>query len=98
MVGEALALVSPEDLPEEGAESGAGGDAARDWRDLLRDWARTAVASGTPDLMPAVRGDMEQVLFDVALQHTGGKRIEAARLLGVGRNTLTRKLKDLEED
>ena len=37
---------------------------------------------------------MEQVLFEVALEYTGGKRIEAAGLLGVGRNTLTRKLKD----
>ena len=35
--------------------------------------------------------------LDVALEYTNGKRIEAARLLGVGRNTLTRKLKELEE-
>jgi DNA-binding NtrC family response regulator len=47
--------------------------------------------------MPEVKSQMEQVLFDVALDHTGGKRIEAARLLGVGRNTLTRKLRDVGE-
>ena len=38
----------------------------------------------------------EKVLIDVALQQTGGRRQDAARLLGWGRNTLTRKLKELE--
>ena len=33
-----------------------------------------------------------------ALQHTGGRRIEAASLLGIGRNTLTRKVQDLKID
>jgi two-component system nitrogen regulation response regulator GlnG len=37
----------------------------------------------------------ERILIDVALQHTGGRRQDAARLLGWGRNTLTRKLKEL---
>ena len=38
----------------------------------------------------------ERVLIDAAMQQTGGRRQEAARLLGWGRNTLTRKLKELE--
>ena len=37
----------------------------------------------------------ERILIDVALAHTGGRRQEAAKLLGWGRNTLTRKLKEL---
>ena len=37
----------------------------------------------------------EQTLIQTALQHTGGRRQEAAKLLGCGRNTLTRKLKEL---
>lgn len=89
--------VFPEDLPVDSAEPGVGSDARQDWREQLRAWAGKALQAGTPDLMPAVRADMEQVLFDVALDHAGGKRIEAARLLGVGRNTLTRKLKDRED-
>ena len=40
---------------------------------------------------------LEEVLFESALDFTDGKRVEAARALGVGRNTLTRKLKDKEE-
>jgi len=62
----------------------------------MRHWARRALESGQPDLMASVRGDLESVLFEIALEHTGGKRVEAARLLGVGRNTLTRKLKERE--
>ena len=41
-------------------------------------------------------GELEKIILDCALEHTGGKRVEAARLLGLGRNTLTRKLKEIE--
>ncbi len=88
--------IFPEDLPPEESDELADGVASGDWRSALRDWAGAAVRNGSPDLLPAARDAMEQVLFEVALEHTGGKRIEAARLLGVGRNTLTRKLKELE--
>jgi hypothetical protein len=40
----------------------------------------------------------EQILIQAALEHTGGRRQEAAKLLGWGRNTLTRKIKDLGGD
>ena len=39
---------------------------------------------------------MERILINAALEHTAGKRQEAARLLGWGRNTLTRKIKELQ--
>ena len=39
--------------------------------------------------------DFERTLIMRALQHTGGRRIEAAQLLGLGRNTLTRKVQEL---
>jgi two-component system nitrogen regulation response regulator GlnG len=89
--------VFPEDLPAEaGGSGGAAGGGPADWREGLRTWAQQAIQLGKPDLLPAARSQMEQVLFDVALDHTGGKRIEAAKLLGVGRNTLTRKLRETE--
>jgi two-component system nitrogen regulation response regulator GlnG len=84
--------IFPEDLPVdllEGMASGARGE----WDDQLGAWARKALRSGQPDIMSTVREQVEQVLFDAALEHTGGKRVEAAKLLGVGRNTLSRKLK-----
>lgn len=88
--------VFPEDLPNEVAGAD-GATRSRDWRESLRDWAIQALRRGTPDLLPDTRAAMEQVLFEAALEHTAGKRIEAARLLGVGRNTLTRKLKEQGE-
>ncbi|HPP46822.1 MAG TPA: helix-turn-helix domain-containing protein, partial [Accumulibacter sp.] len=37
----------------------------------------------------------ERVLINRALLHTGGRRIEAAQALGIGRNTITRKIQEL---
>ena len=88
--------VFPKDLPA-GVNTVAAPDAgAQRWQDLLRLWTRRALDSGQPELMNQVREELEGVLFEVALDYTGGKRVEAARLLGVGRNTLTRKLKERE--
>ncbi len=89
--------VFPEDLPQDLGEAGPGPATQDDWREQLRSWARQSLQAGTPELMPLARSDLEQVLFEVALDHTGGKRIEAAKLLGVGRNTLTRKLKEQDD-
>jgi two-component system nitrogen regulation response regulator GlnG len=51
--------------------------------------------SGIADLLTR---EFETMLIARALQHTGGRRIEAAALLGIGRNTLTRKVQDLKID
>jgi two-component system nitrogen regulation response regulator GlnG len=88
--------VFPEDLPaDQSAVSGANG--SQGWPEHLRDWMRHSLKSGRPDLMAAAREQLERVALDCALEHTNGKRIEAAKLLGLGRNTLTRKLKELED-
>jgi two-component system nitrogen regulation response regulator GlnG len=42
--------------------------------------------------------DFERTLITRALHHTGGRRIEAAQLLGIGRNTITRKIQELKLD
>ena len=65
---------------------------AADWEVALAGWARAQLAAGAPDLHAAARTRLDQVLLDAALARTGGHRGEAARLLGVGRNTVTRKL------
>jgi two-component system nitrogen regulation response regulator GlnG len=61
----------------------------------LRQWAVLQLAAGKTPLLDAALPAFERILIDVALQHTGGRRQDAARLLGWGRNTLTRKLKEL---
>jgi two-component system nitrogen regulation response regulator GlnG len=89
--------IFPEDLPAEFAGAGsAPGVVGEPWLDPLRAWFRHELASGREELMAAARERLEAVAFDCALEYAGGKRIEAARLLGVGRNTLTRKLKQQE--
>ncbi|HEY1774491.1 MAG TPA: nitrogen regulation protein NR(I) [Gammaproteobacteria bacterium] len=62
-----------------------------DWRRQLRTWAEAELAAGRS--LDAVETEVEWILLDAALARTGGKRQEAAKLLGWGRNTLTRKLK-----
>ena len=63
-----------------------------DWEQALRHWANTELSAGRDDLHPRASERLQEILLDVALAATGGRRQEAARRLGLGRNTLTRKL------
>lgn len=84
-----------EDLPPELA-SPEGDEGVDDhWQSSLRRWARNGLLQGQIRLLDAAQPAFEQVLIETALEYTGGRRQEAARLLGWGRNTLTRKLKEL---
>jgi len=76
---------------------GDAGAAMRDagaWDAALGAWVRERLAAGEGDgaLYAQARERFEQALLDAALEHTGGHRGEAAARLGVGRNTLTRRL------
>ncbi|TWI13541.1 nitrogen regulation protein NR(I) [Aerolutibacter ruishenii] len=62
------------------------------WCEPLADWARTQLAAGTTDLHARATALLDRTLLDIALEHTGGQRGAAAARLGLGRNTLTRKL------
>jgi len=63
-----------------------------EWDRQLGQWALQSLQAGARDLHAQARMRFEQALLNAALQHTGGRRVEAAALLGVGRNTVTRKL------
>jgi len=63
-----------------------------DWEAALAAWAREQLAAGTGDLHGRARARLDRVLLDAALAHTGGHRSDAAAQLGLGRNTVTRKL------
>ena len=62
------------------------------WEALLAEWARRQLAEGVEGLHGQVRERVDQALLEAALQITHGRRVEAAARLGLGRNTLTRKL------
>jgi two-component system, NtrC family, nitrogen regulation response regulator GlnG len=85
----------PPELRGEGPAVGGGGD---DWRRLLEREVSARLARGETGIADPLTRAFESVLIERALQHTGGRRIEAAGLLGIGRNTLTRKVQDLKLD
>ncbi len=86
------------DLPTELQTSGAIATVSGDWVAELRAWADAEVRRGMPRLLDAATPRFETVMIEVALAHTRGRRGEAAELLGWGRNTLTRKIKELALD
>ena len=66
-----------------------------DWQTPLRQWAKQQLAQGETDILKNAARTFEKTLLDCALEATRGRKQDAARLLGWGRNTLTRKLKEL---
>ncbi len=92
--------IFPEDLPTDLFGKSAGQADQAEWTEALRNWARKELVSGSNDLFGRAQDEMERVLIDCALDQTGGQRQKAAELLGLGRNTLTRKLQkfDAEKD
>ena len=67
-----------------------------DWRELLYHWARNELIQGKHHILQEATPAFERVMIEVALQHSQGRKRDAAELLGWGRNTLTRKIRDLE--
>ncbi|MFK3722752.1 nitrogen regulation protein NR(I) [Pseudomonas monteilii] len=66
------------------------------WEQALRQWADQALARGQTSLLDSAVPSFERIMIETALKHTAGRRRDAALLLGWGRNTLTRKIKELE--
>jgi two-component system nitrogen regulation response regulator GlnG len=66
-----------------------------DWREMLHHWARNELVQGKQQILQDAMPAFEKVMIEVALQHSQGRKRDAAELLGWGRNTLTRKIKDL---
>jgi len=88
--------IEVKDLPPElRAEAPA---AAAGWVAALEKEVEGLLGRGESDVMEALVRRFEKALILKALAHTGGRRIEAAQLLGLGRNTLTRKIQELGID
>ncbi len=90
--------IKVEDIP---ADLGGVPGAAKlqdEWTRQLTHWAEKQLASGETPLLDDALPEFERTLIRAALRQAQGGRQEAARLLGWGRNTLTRKLKELTMD
>ncbi len=83
------------DLPPELRAVGAEAAEEATWEAALRRWASQRLARGERGLLDEAMPAFERVMIETALKRTGGRRQDAARLLGWGRNTLTRKIKEL---
>ena len=88
------------DLPPEvrGEAPGAAAGEGEGWREALEREVTARLARGETGIAETLTRDFETALITRALAHTGGRRIEAASLLGIGRNTLTRKVQELKID
>ena len=97
-----LTVMSPtkevrlEDLPEELKLENA--EEENNWKKVLQSWSENYLENGHSNLLEEVGPEFERTLINVALKKTKGKKKEAADLLGWGRNTLSRKIKELGID
>lgn len=85
--------VQIEDLPADLREGARAPD--HDWPSGLRRWAEGQLAEGAEALLEGALPTFERVMIEAALAQAKGKRQVAAKLLGWGRNTLTRKIQSL---
>ncbi|WP_043311031.1 nitrogen regulation protein NR(I) [Pseudomonas sp. ML96] len=84
-----------DDLPPELLTQPQENAPATNWEQGLRQWADQALARGQSSLLDSAVPAFERIMIETALKHTAGRRRDAAVLLGWGRNTLTRKIKEL---
>jgi two-component system nitrogen regulation response regulator GlnG len=87
--------VHVDDLPPELLTQPQDAAPATNWEQALRLWADQALARGQSNLLDTAVPAFERIMIETALKHTAGRRRDAALLLGWGRNTLTRKIKEL---
>ncbi|WP_424195296.1 nitrogen regulation protein NR(I) [Ampullimonas aquatilis] len=102
----------PESLSSAGLGSATGFDSASmgfaesmpvasvssSWSELLEQHVKTMLAADQSNIMDVLTRDFESILIRAALASTRGRRIEAAQKLGIGRNTITRKIQELGLD
>ncbi len=85
-------VIQPSDLQPGSAPGAADNPEQAAWLESLRTWTEQALANGQSDLYGIAREHFDRVLFTAALETCNGHRQQAAEKLGVGRNTITRKL------
>lgn len=87
-----LSDLPPELLQQQSVELS---EQSETWHEQLAGWANRQLSEGQSNVLRQALPLFETIMIEAALNHTGGRKAEAAELLGWGRNTLTRKLKDL---
>jgi two-component system nitrogen regulation response regulator GlnG len=83
------------DLPPELKENADKSSNSTSWQEALANEVMNALIRGEQNVLETRTQEFERILIRKALQHTGGRRIEAATQLGMGRNTISRKIQEL---
>jgi two-component system nitrogen regulation response regulator GlnG len=83
------------DLPEEFLNPTTQGEVTGSWAQNLKSWADQELSLGHSGILQQATPIFEKCMIEVALKHSGGRKRDASELLGWGRNTLTRKIKEL---
>jgi two-component system nitrogen regulation response regulator GlnG len=84
------------DLPPELKNNDMYKEVSANWKDALKQEVQLALNKNQKDILTHLNQTFEKILIEEALLFTKGRRIEAAEMLGLGRNTLTRKVKELK--
>ncbi|MGB1652738.1 MAG: helix-turn-helix domain-containing protein, partial [Gammaproteobacteria bacterium] len=87
--------VKVEDLPEEIKDHEIIEAPSSSWEEGFNNWVSNLVATNDKDLLDIVNPKIEKIIVKAALDKANGKKNEAAILLGLGRNTLAKKMKEL---
>ncbi len=87
-----------DDLPPELRQDADATEISDEWETTFRKWVEFSLLQGDTDLLRNAVPRFESILIKEALKKSGGHRQDAAKLLGWGRNTLTRKIKQLNLD
>ena len=95
-----IALMAPtqnvklEDLPGEIISTEQSPQSQDDgWKSGFSQWLGEIYKSNSENMLEIIEPTLDKVMIDFALEKTGGKKQEAAKVLGLGRNTLTKKIK-----
>lgn len=91
-------VITANDIPGDLGGSETPQRAAKEWTRTLARWAEQQLSASSAPLLDAALPEFEKTLIETAMAQTNGHRQEAAKLLGWGRNTLTRKMKALHLD
>jgi len=83
------------DLPPELLDEDNTPPTGSTWQEALKKWADQELKKGKNGVLDIAVPEFERIMINSALSHTGGRRRDASILLGWGRNTLTRKIKEL---
>jgi two-component system nitrogen regulation response regulator GlnG len=87
--------VQPVDLPNEIIQSEPYENTDTSWEDGFSLWLKNLIESNENQLLGTINPKIEKILIKLVLEKTNGKKSEAADILGLGRNTLTKKIKEL---